>query len=76
MRPQTTNNLNKTLEKFKTDVRQIVFFKNLKKKALEDNGEIMYIPSVYMKSNGWKPPKANKVIEKSLNDFEKHLRSQ
>ena len=76
MRPRPTNNLNKTIEKFKTDVRRIAFFKNLKKKALEDSGEITYIRSLYMKSDGWKPPKANEVIEKSLNNFKKHLRSQ
>jgi hypothetical protein len=76
MRPRPTNNLNKTIEKFRTDVRQITFFKNLKQKALDGSEGITYIPSLYIKSDGWKPPKANKVIEKSLNDFRKYLKSQ
>ena len=76
MRPRPINKLNKIIENFRNDVRQISFFNNLKKKALYDSEGITYIPLLYIKSGGWKSPKMNEVIEKSLNDFEKHLRSR
>jgi hypothetical protein len=74
MRSRPTNNLNKILEKFRTNMRHTAFFKNLKQKALYGSEEISYIPLLYIKSNLWKQPKANKVIEKSLNNFEKIVR--
>ena len=51
MRPRLTNNLNKTINKFRKDVRRIVLFKYLKKKALDGSGRITFIPKLYIKSN-------------------------
>ena len=71
MRPRPTNNLDNTIQKFKTNVRQIAFFKNLKQKASDDSEEIPYIPSLYIKIDKLTPPRVNKVIKKSLNDNKK-----
>ena len=61
--------INNTIEKFRNNVRQIAFFKNLKQKALYSSEGIDFTPLLYIKSNEWKPPKSNKAIEKSLNNF-------
>ena len=61
-KPRPTNNINKTIDKFKTDVRRIDYFM---KNPPEERVGIHYIPGLYIpkeKSDTW-PPKAGKKVE-------------
>ena len=70
--PRPTNKLNKTFERFNNDVRRIHYFKTHPPEE-EDEGEVTYIPELYIKSD-WEPPKcADASIEKSMADFETTL---
>ena len=73
--PRPTNKLNKTFERFKNDIRRIHYFKTHPSEE-ENEGEVTYIPELYIKSD-WEPPEcADKNIEKSMADFETTLRRE
>ena len=70
-RPRPTNDLEKTLKRFKKDVRRIyMFWKN----PSEDEPGVRYIPGLYIKNDKWKPPAASAKVEKCLSNFEEELR--
>jgi hypothetical protein len=66
LRPSPTNNLNKTIKRFRKDVCQNDYFRDLKKKPLDISKWIPYIPLLYIKNKACAPPKENKVIEKGV----------
>jgi len=68
-KPRPTNNLDTTIEQFKTDIRRTYFFKANNIEEVPGS----YIPCLYIKGD-WEPPEANKRIEQCITNFESELR--
>jgi len=68
-KPRPTNNLDTTIERFKTDVRRTYFFKANNIKEVPGS----YTPGLYIKGN-WEPPEANDRIKQCITNFESELR--
>jgi hypothetical protein len=58
--PDPTNNTNKTIERFKKDVQIFAFFRD---KPPDERKGIHCIPTLNIKHDMWKSPKAREVIE-------------
>ena len=72
-RPRPTNNIKKSLKRFKKDVRRIAMFKE--NPSPEEPG-VRYIPGLYIKNDKWKPSLANDKVEQCLANFERELRQR
>lgn len=72
--PRPANNYIKTVDRFTDDVRRIAFFK-FNPPEDRDDGELRYIPQLYLKNEMWEPPVCEKCpeIEDCLGDFKKEL---
>jgi len=75
--PKSSNELDKTIERFKTDVRRVSFFvHNPPEENEKDADTITYIPELYIKGT-WEPPKSvDPDVEKCIESFEHDLRLQ
>jgi len=72
LRARPTNKIKKTIDRAKQDIRRMAYFKEHPPKKREG---VYYIPQLYIKDTGWAQRlKANKEIEKELDDFEFKLR--
>ena len=69
-RPRPTNDLKRTLKRFKRDVRTKYMFKD----EIEEPPGVRYIPGLYIRNDDWKPPPASAKVEKCLSNFEEELR--
>ena len=69
-RPRPTNNVNKTMKRFRRDIRRKAYhyYNPPRKKP-----GIHYIPSLYI-SKKWNAPEYYPWVEKCLDDFERHCR--
>ena len=69
-RPRPTNNINKTMKRFRKDVRRIAFlyYNPPKKKP-----GVRYIPGLYI-SKKWTAPEHYPEIKECLENFERHYR--
>ena len=73
--PKPSNDLDKTIERFKNDARRISHFIFNPPDVEEDRG-VQYIPELYIKSD-WIPPESvSKTIERCIKSFESTLREQ
>ena len=75
--PKPSNELDKTIEQFKTDVRRVSFFMhNPPEENEKDADKITYIPELYIKGT-WEPPKSvDPDVEKCIESFEHDLHLQ
>ena len=59
-RPHPRNNVNKTIDRFKKNVMRIALFKD---NSPDRRKGIYYIPTRNIKSDMWKPTKAQNILE-------------
>ena len=72
--PLPTNNYNRTIKRFKNDVRRIGYFKFKPPDPKEDPNEVRYIPGLYIKSDHeFGPVEKCEEIEQCLKEFEREL---
>ena len=72
LRARPTNRINKTIERAKTDIRRMAYFRE---NPPEKREGVHYIPQLYIKNTAWaKTLRASKEIEKEPNEFESKLR--